>query len=1171
MYLCDDDEPGTEETASAKVEEERSLADSSYTPACTGNIPSTTGSIDIVPLYHAEGNGETVGDEREKEGGKDYPEETFEVHLGALTHVLAYKKVARKVRPVATTLPEEFRVVRREVRNALEGLPELPTRAGEFEPRGRYTEARREKLDVRKDGFLWEEEAKLVDWLVAEHEKAFAWDETEKGRLTDEYFDPVVIPAVEHIPWAHKNIPIPPGIYDEVVQIIKDKIASGVYEPSSSSYRSRWFCVVKKDGKSLRLVHDLQPLNAVTIKDSSVPPFVEQLAESFGGRACYGSLDLFVAFDQRTLDARSRDLTTFQSPLGALRLTSVPMGWTNAMQIVHGDVTFILRDEIPGFTIPFVDDAPVKGPKTRYEIADGGYETIEGNGGIRRFVWEHLQVMNRILHRMKRVGGTFSGKKAYICVPDIVVVGHKCTYEGRVPEEGRIQRIRDWPPCQSVTEVRGFLGTMGLVRIFVKDFAKLAKPLTRLTKREVDFEWGSEEERAMKLLKDALIDSPALLPIDYTSERAVILAVDSSIIGVGYVLLQLDEAARRRPSRFGSITWNERESNYSQPKVELYGLFRALRASRIHIIGVKALVVEVDAKYIKGMLNNPDIQPNATINRWIAGILLFDFKLVHVPGDKHSGADGLSRRRRADEDPEEEDDHEQWIDDACGFAVFYGNTSEPSVRRVGWAAREERRVMCWTVERGGGEEVVLPRNDATERQDEELEVVQRFLQDVERPEGMDDLRFKKLVKRASQFFLRNERLWRRDPEGKHKRVISYPRRLGLLREAHDDLGHKGIFTVRRRILERFWWPNLERDVKWYVGTCHECQLRSMQKVKIPPTVATPLGLFQKVHIDTMHMPKAGGFSYLVQARCSMSSYPEWRKLRTETAITLAKFIYEDILCRWGAVSEIVTDNGTAFLAAMKELEKRYGIRHIKISPYNSRANGIVERRHTDVREAAMKICGGNEAKWPSVIDAVFWAERVSIQKSTGMSPYRIVHGVEPLLPFDLAEATYLVPLPEEEMSTRDLLAMKAQQLLKRREDLDAIHAKVLAGRYKSVREFIKRNEHVIKDYDHKRGDLVLVRNSQIETEHNRKAKRRYSGPMVVVRRTEGGAYILAELDGSVSRHRYAAFRVIPYRGRSRSSVRLEEVEEWEEYLPDENEHYGDRFDGEDGEVDGDEE
>jgi hypothetical protein len=109
-----------------------------------------------------------------------------------------------------------------------------------------------------------------------------------------------------------------------------------------SSYRSRWFCVLKKDGLSLRIVHDLQPLNAVTIRDTAVPPMTEQLAESFGGHACYGSLDLFVSFDQRLVHPDSRDFMTFQSPLGTLRLTRIAMGYTNSPQILHGDTTYIL-------------------------------------------------------------------------------------------------------------------------------------------------------------------------------------------------------------------------------------------------------------------------------------------------------------------------------------------------------------------------------------------------------------------------------------------------------------------------------------------------------------------------------------------------------------------------------------------------------------------------------------------------------------------------------------------------------------------------------------------------------------------------------------------------------------------------------------------------------------
>jgi hypothetical protein len=116
---------------------------------------------------------------------------------------------------------------------------------------------------------------------------------------------------------------------------------------------------------------------------------------------------------------------------------------------------------------------------------------------------------------------------------------------------------------------------------------------------------------------------------------------------------------------------NEVESRYSQAKLELYGLFRTLCMVHVFIFGVKHLTVEVDVKYIKGMINNPDLQHDMTINQWITGILLFSFKLVHVSVTKHKGIDGLSRRLLADEDPLEDNDHEDWIDHAYSFESRY--------------------------------------------------------------------------------------------------------------------------------------------------------------------------------------------------------------------------------------------------------------------------------------------------------------------------------------------------------------------------------------------------------------------------------------------------------------------------------------------------------------------
>ncbi|KLO04805.1 hypothetical protein SCHPADRAFT_840189, partial [Schizopora paradoxa] len=182
--------------------------------------------------------------------------------------MLAYKKVANKIRPVATTLPEEFRIVRRKHPDPLRDMPALPTSAPTFVPGDRFTQERYEKMaeEVAAEGFLWPEEMRLALELVRLQEEGFAWNEMEKGVLDAQYFDPILIPTVPHKPWVCRNMKIPPGNVDKVIAIIKDKIASGVYEPSNSSYRSPWFTVMKKDGKSLRIVHNLQRLNGVVIK-----------------------------------------------------------------------------------------------------------------------------------------------------------------------------------------------------------------------------------------------------------------------------------------------------------------------------------------------------------------------------------------------------------------------------------------------------------------------------------------------------------------------------------------------------------------------------------------------------------------------------------------------------------------------------------------------------------------------------------------------------------------------------------------------------------------------------------------------------------------------------------------------------------------------------------------
>ena len=362
-------------------------------------------------------------------------------------------------------------------------------------------------------------------------------------------------------------------------------------------------------------------------------------------------------------------------------------------------------------------------------------------------------------------------------------------------------------------------------------------------------------------------------------------------------------------------------------------MFRALRALRMHIISVTDLVVEMDAQYVRGMLANPDIQPSAAINRWISAIQLFNFKLVHIPAEKHQGPDGLSRREPIPGEDDNDGDPEEWVDDILSLGLWLDTWDKQRSLSVGTTTVFQATEGTSTL----SDAMTFPPSTAKAHAlNLELPSILDFLSHNKHPDGHTTDELDRLHRRARNFFVHDSRLWRRNAQGRHQLVLQHvQQRFSVTRDAHDRLGHKGFFSTLRALLDRFWWPSIAHNVRWYVKTCHKCQIRQTTKVRIPPTVAAPAPLFHKAYVDTMFMPHAGGYQYIVQACCSLTAWPEWRALRKETGHTLGAFLFEEILCRWGAVAEIVTDNGTAFVAALDWLERRFGIRHIRISAYNS--------------------------------------------------------------------------------------------------------------------------------------------------------------------------------------------------------------------------------------------
>ena len=133
----------------------------------------------------------------------------------------------------------------------------------------------------------------------------------------------MVIFSVSHVPWNLRPIPVPKYLLQKLMELLKEKIRMGILEPSCASYSNRWFIVPKKNG-ALRFIQDMQPVNKVTIRNVGTGPIVDEFAEAFAGKSIYSMGDLYSGYDQFQLDIQSRDLTTMKTPLGLVRMCTLP-------------------------------------------------------------------------------------------------------------------------------------------------------------------------------------------------------------------------------------------------------------------------------------------------------------------------------------------------------------------------------------------------------------------------------------------------------------------------------------------------------------------------------------------------------------------------------------------------------------------------------------------------------------------------------------------------------------------------------------------------------------------------------------------------------------------------------------------------------------------------------
>jgi len=991
-------------------------------------------------------------------------------------------------------------------------FPTHPPAISEFTYTEKLTEPRVETILNNMDReFLSKEEQDLLFWVLTENQDAIAFDDNDCGRFKQEYFPDYIMETVPHIPWQLPPIRIHNAIKDEVTHMLKDQLHSGNISYLTSSYRSRMFVVVKPKG-DLRGIYDLRSLNKISVQDAMLPPNVSEFADAFVGYSIYGTLDLYLGYHHRTLHPDSRPLTACQTLIGNVQLNTLPMGYMNSMQEFQRVTSHIIEPLVPEKALSFVDDIGVKGPKSRYED-----ETIPESPCIRRFVWEYAHTLYTVLKLLIAAGATASGKKVVLGVRQVEIVGVLCDLEGTRPTHGTISKIMNWPIPTSVTEVRGFLGTVGVARAWIQNHAKITKPLTELTKLEPkEFHWPIEANCAFDELKEKVAGVIALKKLNMAmakkagetyepgklNEGRLVLAVDSSIMAIGFVLYQVfhcsdedltphwkkltktkqseeDPTPRQRkrgelkkfPIRSGSITLNQTESNYLQTKVELYGLFCALKALEYLIWGTKVRV-ETDSASLRAMLDSPG-HPSVPMARWVSYIWIYDLEVIHIKAEQHIAPDGLSRRQKADRDTDNTEIEQE--DEQCS-GTYIRARKRPSVPEGTPLARilqpMERDRCQYEAPSTASPEVTVTGGDDTDNsniiskvyvvanaapaarvtqvsqassmdeapesaddndQDSRLKMIAEYLRTGRVPPGVTNP--KSFKQSAKKFFILEGIVWQQNIDGARRAIMNQDKRDRIIKEAHDGSGHHRRDPTYKKIAESYYWPKMMAQVAVYVRTCTRCQLRSTYhpKIRINPTwVPTVL---RKFNMDLVDMGiKSGGYQYIVDIRDDLSGWLEARMLTRKTSDDVADFLWQDVICRFGCVPQITTDNGTEFKKAVDALTRKYGTNLVRISPHNPVANGMIERGHRTWINSIWKLCGSRKHKWSKWVYPAMWADRVTMRQSTGYSPYYLLYGKPHLFPFNIRDKIWFTVNWHNVETTEDLLAIRALQIQKMKTD-----------------------------------------------------------------------------------------------------------------------------------------
>lgn len=766
--------------------------------------------------------------------------------------------------------------------------------------------------------------------------------------------------------------PYPMPLKEEVEGQIRQLLEDGIIRPSRSPYNSPVWVVPKKPdskgNKQYRVVIDYRKLNLVTIADRYPIPEINEVLSQLGKNKFFTVLDLKSGFHQIPLKESDVEKTAFSINNGKYEFVRLPFGLKNAPSIFQRALDDILRNHIGKICFVYIDDIII-------------FSKTED---------DHVRHIQDIFHTLNRARMKVQLDKCRFFEKQVEFLGFVVSPDGIRTSPAKVEAITSFPVPKTLKDLRSFLGLSGYYRRFIRDYAKVAKPLSALLRGEngrtsktksskTEIHLDNEALEAFQKLKNSLTSTDLILM--YPDFGKVFqLTTDASQFAIGAVLSQDD-----RPITFISRTLSKAEEMYATNEKEMLAIFWALGALRSYLYGSAKVQIITDHQPLTFALSNKN--HNNKLKRWKAFLEEFDYELQYKPGKTNVVADALSRTANLSN-----------INSLTSTQHSGESSPENLIPSVEVPINAFKNQILINVSPNSSIDfkIVFPtyhRHQITEptfTPDNLIKILKKHLN----PSVVNGIKTEEaimgMIQQIYSTHFHNYKI--RFTQIQVDDVTNESDQDRIIIDTHQR-AHRNERENKAQILKTYYFPGMTRKIRRVTKQCSVCienkYDRSPEKPEFQPT---PIPEFpgQIAHIDIYFTDG----KIILTAIDKFSKYALTKILKSRATEDVKQPLREIILAL-GVPETIVVDNEKSLSSNSVSfmLENLFKIKVFKIPPYTSSANGQVERFHSTLSELMRCIKAKKiHSTFSELLDMSVYEYNRSIHSTTKRKPIDVFFG-----------------------------------------------------------------------------------------------------------------------------------------------------------------------------------